>query len=183
LGRSAISLAGRVLAELERLQADWARRVQFADMLERPFVVLNVGTIQGGSAINIVPDHCALELGFRPLPGMDVDTLVDEIRARVADLGAPGDVEVELVRTTPAMLTPEGTALEGILRGFAASPVTGAAAFATDGGNLEKLGVKTLVFGPGSIDVAHKADEYVPIAELHRAVDVVEAVVGTRCLA
>ncbi len=183
LGRSAILLAGRVLAELERLQADWARRVQFADMLERPFVVLNVGTIQGGSAINIVPDHCALELGFRPLPGMDVDALVDEIRARVVDLGAPGDIDVTLVRSTPAMLTPEGTALEGILRGFAASPVTGAAAFATDGGNLEKLGVKTLVFGPGSIDVAHKADEYVPVAELHRAVDVVEAVVGARCLA
>ena len=52
---------------------------------------------------------------------------------------------------------------------------------ATDGGNFERMGVRTLVFGPGSIDVAHKADEYVPVDELHRAVDVVEEVVARRC--
>lgn len=181
LGRSAIQLAGRVLASLEALQDDWRHRVRFAELLERPFVVLNVGTIHGGSAINIVPDHCVLDVGFRPLPGMDVAALVAEIADRVRDLGQPGEVSVELLRSTPAMLTPEGTALEGILRAFASTQALGAAAFATDGGNLERLGVKTLVFGPGSIDVAHKADEFVPIAELHRAVDVVEAVVGTRC--
>ena len=182
LGRSAILLAGRVLVALERLQDDWRRRVQFAELLDRPCVVLNVGTIQGGNAINIVPDHCVLDVGFRPLPGMDVMALVAEMDTRLHDLGEPGEVSVELLHSTPAMLTPEGTVLEGILRGFASTQTLGAAAFATDGGNLERLGARTLVFGPGSIDVAHKADEYVPIAELHRTVDVVAAVVGTRCM-
>lgn len=181
LGRSAILLAGRVVAALDGLAADWSRRVAFADLLERPFVVLNVARIDGGSAINIVPDRCVIDVGFRQLPGMDVGELVAELTGRVCGL-APDDVAVELQRVTPAMLTPEGTALEGILRGFARSPRPGAASFATDGGNLERLGTQTLVFGPGSIDVAHKADEYVPVAELHRAVDVVEAVVGARCV-
>ncbi len=184
LGRSAILLAGRVLGALERLAADW--RTTSADpvlaaLLERPFVVLNVGTIHGGNAINIVPDRCVIDVGFRPLPGMIVDDLVRELTERVTEVHSR-DVEVELQRVTPAMLTPEGTALEGVLRGFSRAPQIGAAAFATDGGNLERLGLNTLVFGPGSIDVAHKADEFVPVAELYRAVDVVEAVVGSRCV-
>ena len=184
LGRSAILLAGRVLGALERLAADW--RTTSADpvlaaLLERPFVVLNVGTIHGGNAINIVPDRCVIDVGFRPLPGMIVEDLVRELTERVTEVHSR-DVEVELQRVTPAMLTPEGTALEGVLRGFSRAPQIGAAAFATDGGNLERLGLNTLVFGPGSIDVAHKADEFVPVAELYRAVDVVEAVVGSRCV-
>ncbi len=178
LGRSAILAAGRVIRALELLAEEWSRRVQFADLLDRPFVVMNIGTIQGGNAINIVPDRCVLEVGFRPLPGMDPDVLIAELRERALEAGA---VDVSALRTTPAMLTPEGTALEGILRGFGATPRPGAAAFATDGGNLQKLGVQTLVFGPGSIDVAHQADEYVPLGELHAAVDVVQAVVHARC--
>ena len=54
--------------------------------------------------------------------------------------------------------------------------------FATDGGPLAALGVETLVFGPGSIDVAHRADEFVPFADLVRTVDVVRDLVLRRCL-
>lgn len=179
LGKSAILVAGRVISALDSLAADWAKRIQFADMLERPFVVMNIATISGGAAINIVPDRCVIDVGFRPLPGMNPDDLVDELRDRALNAGAS---EVGLLRVTPAMLTPEKSPLEAILRTFATSQHIGAAAFATDGGNLQQLGVQTLVFGPGSIDVAHQANEYVPIAELHRAVDVVEAVVAARCL-
>lgn len=179
LGRSAIRLAARVIEALDGLADEWRRDVRFADLLERPFTVMNVATIHGGSAINIVPDRCVIELGFRPLPGMDVDALCRQVDERVAPLGA---VTTERLRVTPSMLTPPGTSLEALLRPFASSPDLGAASFATDGGNLEALGVSTLVFGPGSIDVAHQADEYVPVDELHRAVDVVDEVVGRSCV-
>ncbi len=178
LGRNAIRLAARVIDALEALAERWRREVRFADLLERPFVVLNIATIRGGTAVNIVPDACVIEVGFRPLPGMAPEALYAELRAEVEPLGA---VTTELVRVTPAMLTPAGTPLEAILRPYATAPETGAAAFATDGGNFERMGIQTLVFGPGSIDVAHKADEFVPVDELHRAVDVVDELVGRRC--
>jgi acetylornithine deacetylase len=180
LGQSAIRLASRVLDALERLEEDWRRDVRFSDVLERPFVVMNVANIRGGGAINIVPDRCVIEVGFRPLPGMSPEVLHAQLEERVRALDS-ARVEVELLRVTPAMLTPEGTSLEALLRPHAASPKLGAASFATDGGNLERLGVRTLVFGPGSIDVAHQADEYVPVDELHRAVDVVAEVVARAC--
>ncbi len=176
LGENAIRKAARVVDLLEDLATDWRRDVRFADMLERPFVVMNTATIQGGAAINIVPDRCVIDVGFRPLPGMDEGALVAELRERVAPFGT-----VELLRITPAMLTPEGTALEGLLRGYASEPGTGAVSFATDGGNLAQLGMAPLVFGPGSIDVAHKADEYIDVGELHRAVEVITALTASRC--
>ena len=121
-------------------------------------------------------DGSVIDVGFRPLPGMDEGALVAELRERVAPFGT-----VELLRITPAMLTPEGTALEGLLRGYASEPGTGAVSFATDGGNLAQLGMAPLVFGPGSIDVAHKADEYIDVGELHRAVEVITALTASRC--
>ncbi len=180
LGSNAIALAARVLAALETLAEDWRRDVRFAELLERPFVVMNVATIRGGSAINIVPDRCEIEVGFRPLPGMPPEDLYAQLAERACGVD-PAHVTAELLRVTPAMLTPEGTRLEAILRPHAARAELGAASFATDGGNLERLGVRTLVFGPGSIDVAHKADEYVPVDELHKAVDVVAEVVARGC--
>lgn len=178
LGRSAIRLAARVVDTLDALAEDWRKDVRFPELLERPFVVLNVGTIRGGVAVNIVPDTCVLELGFRPLPGMSPDALFAEVRARVEPLG---EVEAVLERNTPSLLTPAGTDLEALLAPWATDPTPAAAPYATDGGNFERLGVRTLVFGPGSIDVAHRADEFVPTAELHRAVDVVEELVARRC--
>ncbi|MBM4392068.1 MAG: acetylornithine deacetylase [Deltaproteobacteria bacterium] len=174
LGDNAIGKAARAIAALEALAERWRGEVRFADMLERPFVVMNVARIEGGSAINIVPDRCAIDLGFRALPGMDEMRLAAEVGAAVAPWAT-----AELVRVTPALLTEPGTALEQLLAPF--SQGAGAAPFATDGGNLAKLGMRSLVFGPGSIDVAHRADEFVPADQLHRAVDIVTEVVARRC--
>lgn len=178
LGDNAIRRAARAIDALDALAEEWRHDVRFADLLERPFVVMNVATIRGGSAVNIVPDACEIDVGFRPLPGMEPEALFAAMKERVEAIEG---VSAELVRVTPAMLTPEGTPLEALLRPHATSPDLGAASFATDGGNLARAGMRSLVFGPGSIDVAHKADEYVPIDELHRAVDVVAEVVARRC--
>ena len=181
LGRNAILLAGRAMEVLERTAAEWARERHFPELLERPFVTMNVAQIQGGSAVNIVPDACTLTVGFRPMPGMSPEGLLDQIRDRLRPLAEPADLSVRLIRVTPGMLTPEGTVLEDALRPHCLDHRHGAAQFATDGGQLERLGVRTLVFGPGSIDVAHQADEYVPVDHLHRCVEAVEAVVRRRC--
>lgn len=179
LGRNAIQKAGRVIAILETLSEEWRHNIRFSDMLERPFVVMNIANIHGGTAINIVPDSCVIDLGFRPLPGMSAEALFEQIKIRVEELG---EVSAELLRVTPSLHTPVGTPLEHKLQPWACNHTLGAASFATDGGNLERLGIKTLVFGPGSIDVAHRADEYVPVDELYRAVDAVQDVILKTCV-
>lgn len=181
LGRNAIEGAAEVVAAARSLAAELQAEPADLPEMERPTVALNVGHIQGGSAINIVPDSCTLQIGYRPLPGSDPHAVFERLRAKTEALACADDLEWILRRTTPSMLTAAGTSLESALRPHASRPGTGACTFGTDGGNLAKVGLKPLVFGPGSIAVAHRANEYVAADALHRAVDVLADVIRRQC--
>ncbi len=183
LGVNAIEGAAAAVRVVQELALELASEPVDLPELERPVVAMNVGRIRGGTAINIVPDQCVVELGYRPLPGQDAATVRDELRRRLAALDGPWTLELERLHGIAALLTRPGTPLEDLLRPFAARPDVGAAGFATDGGNLARMPMDPLVFGPGSIDVAHKADEYVTRGALERGADVVEQLIRARCLA
>lgn len=183
LGRNAIEKAARVIYQLGEFSEILKKERHLEAYLERPWVAFNTATIRGGSAVNIVPDKCVIEAGFRPLPGMDGVQITQRIEQYLRDtlkLNAD-DLAIRMMRSTPPMMTEDNTALHHTLCAHSPQPTAGAATFATDGGNLEKLGCKPLVFGPGSITVAHMADEYIEAKDLIRAVDVIESVVRTHC--
>ncbi len=181
LGINAIEAAAAVVGVAQDLAQQLASEPADLAELERPWVAVNVARIQGGSAINIIPDRCVVQLGYRPLPGMAPLEVWERLQRSVAALELPGGHHGRVLRVTPAMLTPRGTALQALLETHAGHPGCGAASFATDGGNLARLGMEPLVFGPGSITVAHQADEFIPQGDLERAVDVIESVVRARC--
>lgn len=181
LGINAIEGAARVVDVVRRLAEEQAASPRAIPEVERPWTTLNVGTIRGGTAVNIVPDACTLDVGYRPLPGDPHLAIAEELERRIREIGGPWAIDVRVLHGIVALNTAPGTPLEAVLARWAASEEAGAASFATDGGNLAKLGTQPLVFGPGSIEVAHKADEFVEVASLHRAVDVIEAVVRARC--
>lgn len=187
LGVNAIEVAAALVRDIRAVIADLDRLRTAAE--PDPWVPVNVARIEGGKAVNIVPDSCVLTIGYRPPPGMAAELPYEKICERlravtepiVAEYGVP-PARARIVRITPSMLTREGTPLQATLARHAHDAEhTGMAPFATDGGNLASLGLEPLVFGPGSIEVAHKADEYVAAADLERAVDVVEAIIRERC--
>ena len=180
LGLNAIEGAARLVAAASRLADDLSKEQADIPEIDRPWVAFNVATIEGGNAINIVPDRCVVRIGYRPLPGMHSDTVFERLVDRIPDDLRPRTT-ARILRRTPSLLTERGTPLEDSLAHHALTHHVGAASFATDGGNLAKLGLKPLVFGPGSITVAHQPDEHIPIAQLVRAVDVVEDVVRRAC--
>ncbi len=185
LGTNAIEAAAEVVQVARAIARQLNQEAEPPGLLERPWVALNVARIHGGSAINIVPDHCRVEIGYRQLPGMADLGVFERIREALAQLSheqsGGAHIEVSVDRVTPAMLTPDGTALQALLDAHSPHDECGAASFATDGGNLAKLGMDCLVFGPGSIEVAHQADEFIPIDELHQSVDIIEDVIRRRC--
>jgi len=187
LGTNAIHIARLTLEALDELAEIWKKDQQFTDHLESPFTVMNVGMIEGGSAVNIVPDQCTIRLGIRPLPGEPENQRINELCTalepiqRQAEL-LQGALTTTIVQVAPALLTPAGTPLEALLCPHALKPEPTAAPFATDGGNLATLDVSSLVFGPGSIDVAHRADEFIPAQDLIECVDMIASVVRSRCL-
>lgn len=180
LGSNAIEGASRLVEIATQLARKLEQERDDIPEMERPWVAFNVARIHGGTAVNIVPDSCTIDIGYRPLPGMDaesvfhrlVDALPDDLRDKT---------RARIVRLTPSLLTPDGTPLQGVLAQHACGDGCGAASFATDGSNLAKLGMHPLVFGPGSIEVAHQADEFVRRDALERAVDILEDVIRRQC--
>ncbi len=181
LGSNAIEAAADAIVAIRQLAKELETETCFEDLLERPWVAVNTATIQGGSAINIVPDRCVVRLGYRPLPGSDPVDVHNRVRERIASLGLT-NVDDRVLRITPSMLTDLSSRTMRLLTPHSPCEHAGAATFATDGGNLAKLGMEPLVFGPGSINVAHQADEFIPRADLERTVGMVQQMVRTQCM-
>lgn len=187
LGYSAVGLGARAVLALEALAADLRQETAFVDDLPTPHPVLNVGRIQGGTAVNIVPDACSIAFGIRPLPGQSVDALEARVHAALGPLAdearaAGGSLTLTRGHHTPALLTHADCAHAALLAPWASSPRATGAPFATDGGQLARLGVEVLVCGPGSIDDAHRPDESIAHADLARGVEMVQDLVRRRCL-
>ena len=186
LGLSAIKLATRVLLELEALEDELRSDRRFEGDLPSPWPVLNTALISGGAAVNIVPDHCVVTLGVRPLPGQEAAEIGARLAERVEALDRAaradgGRVKLDALQDTPSLLTPADCGHLHLLAPHASHPHPTGAPFATDGGQLARLGCEPLVFGPGSIDVAHRPDEYLERGELLATVGMIADVVRRAC--
>lgn len=173
LGVNAITHMARVILALEEDHQRLAARVH---PLLGPATV-NVGVIRGGVQVNFVPDTCSIEIDRRLLPGETVagtlahyQGLLDDLKAQHPMLDAvmePPMLTDEALETAAgsapaqlasALLTEMG--LDGELCGVP---------FGSDASKLSRQGIPSLVFGPGSIDQAHAAVEFVDLAEVERA--------------
>jgi acetylornithine deacetylase len=182
LGQSAIEPAGAVVAALGELRRELeAEAAPHRELFpEVPFVPLNVGTIHGGSAVNVVPDRCVLELGLRPLPGADSRQLAERVERAARRAAAPLVPEIELLGDSPPMLVADDAPVLRALCALAGGEAT-TVSFATDAGWLQRLGMECILFGPGSISVAHRPNEFVPKADLAAARTVLERAIGQFC--
>ena len=187
LGLNAIEPAGRVIGALAALRRTFeGEHEPHAELFpEVPFVPLNVGTVHGGSAINVVPDRCIVEVGVRPLPGMDSAMLAERVRqavlAELSGTSFEAPPEIEILSDSPPMLLDEQSPIHRHLSALVGQPAGATVSFATDAGWLQRLGLDCAIFGPGTIEVAHKPNEHVPKAELARAQDLIAVTVRRFC--
>lgn len=185
LGRNAIEPAGRAIVALTDLGKELAgeRLPSSPSFRETPGPSLNVGRVSGGTAINVVPDCCLVEVGVRLLPGMDAEAMAARLRGAVTLAAAPEPPpEWELLSISHPMELPADDPFYRELCALAGQPLDDAADYTTDAGWLQRMGMGCVLFGPGSIRVAHKPNEHVPIADLIAARSVLERLVASRCL-
>lgn len=175
LGVNAIYHMAQIVLGLE---AEHQRLAGRAHPLLGP-ATLNVGVIQGGVQVNFVPDSCAIEIDRRLLPGETVEGvlayyqgMLDTLRAKHPALDA--FMEAPML-TDEAMETPADSApaqLAGtVLKEMGLNGELCGVPFSCDASKLSRQGVPSLVFGPGSIDQAHAAVEFVDLAEVERAAE------------
>jgi acetylornithine deacetylase len=183
LGRSAIEPAARAIVALSALRRELeAERPPHGDAFpDVPFVALNVGTVAGGSAANVIPDRCEIHLGIRVLPGITVDDVGARVRAAVA--GAVDEpFALEPVSESPAMLLDPDAPIHRALCEAVGQREWHSVMFASDAGWLQRAGFESVLFGPGSIEVAHQPNESLPVEEFRRAGEVLDGLIHRSCV-
>jgi acetylornithine deacetylase len=175
-GASAIFRAARWLERLEEYSKGELRVERRADFVP-PYATLNVGMISGGKAKNVIPGSCRFTLEWRPLPSQPVDAVLraaEAIRDSLAGDEPGFEATVRPLRMDRGFETPADADVVRFLTqqtGLESDTVS----FGTEGPQLAALGAVPVVFGPGDITVAHQTGEHVPVAELTRAAEVLEA--------
>ncbi len=189
LGRSAIEAVGPVLARLAALRRDLTAEggPNAACFPSAPHPVLNLGRVEGGTAINVVAESCRLELGVRPLPGQHAEDLLARVRRAIrqglaeaaeagGELGVDADppppivLEEHDLGENPPLDTPAEAAIVRTLMRRTGQMEDRGATFASDGGHLARgLEMQPVLFGPGDMAVAHRPDEHLDPAQLDAA--------------
>jgi len=184
LGNNALEgmheLIGDILAWRGELQARY-RHEAFAVAVP----TLNLGHIHGGDSPNRICGECELHIDLRPTPGLALDGLRTELHRRVATLAERRGLEWRVERLFPgidAVETPAGATIVTAAEALTGHPA-GAVGFATEAPFLDRLGLETLILGPGDIAQAHQPDEYLASARIAPTVDLLRALIRRFCQA
>ena len=183
LGNNALEAMHVVISDLMIYREELKQRYN-SDLFSIPHPTLNLGVIHGGDNPNRICGRCELEFDIRLMPGMHIETLRAEIRNRITTLMDPLGIQFELAALfsgVPAFSTDENSALLKT-----AEKLTGHAGisvgFGTEGPFLQKLGMDTIIMGPGNIDQAHQPDEYMSINMIEPCIDVLQKMINHHCL-
>jgi acetylornithine deacetylase len=182
LGRSAIEPAARAITALAALRRFMeTERVPNADVFsEVPFAALNVGTVNGGVAANVIPDRCEIQLSIRLLPGMTAEAMTNRVVAAVRE-EVSDSLSVEAVSESPPMMLDSEAPIVRALCETAGEHTPESVMFASDAGWLQSVGFDCALFGPGSIRVAHRANEFIPVDQFRRAGEILDRLIRRSC--
>ncbi len=182
LGANAMEGAHAVIGELMRWRDEIGRRERNAEFAV-PHTTLNLGYIHGGDNPNRICGDCEIHIDLRPLPGIDIDAMREELRERVTRILRETPFELEfrvLFDGIPALETPAEAAIVA-----AAESITGrsseSVAFGTEGPYFRQLGTETVILGPGDIAQAHQPDEFLATNRIRPTLRILDQLIGTFC--
>jgi acetylornithine deacetylase len=177
LGVNAIDFASELIVYIRKLAHEKAQNGPFDKDYEVPYTTLHTGVIGGGTALNIVPNLCQFDFEIRHLYEEDPQHLLDQIENFARDhlenemhlIDSDTGFDFETLATYPGLLTDPGIEFVAYVKGLLDNNAHSKVIFGSEGGLFQKrLGIPTLVCGPGNIDQAHKANEYISLDQLQK---------------
>jgi succinyl-diaminopimelate desuccinylase len=165
LGINAMIAMHEVITELQKMKIDFVPHPQLGGCS------MSINTISGGKATNIVPDECTLTVDMRTLPGQQSEAVVAQVQEILDRLGAADPsfkASLAITRNCPALETSADEPFVKSVCGAAGQAEPGPVSYTTDGPYFAQLG-PVVILGPGKPQMCHQPDEYVDIAEVHRA--------------
>ncbi|MGO2501575.1 MAG: acetylornithine deacetylase [Cobetia marina] len=175
-GVNAIHVAAQVIGHIARTAHEKSLNGPFDNRYTIPHTTLQVGMIRGGAALNIVPQHCQLDIEIRTVPAEDPETLLDGILSLAASLEGemqalyPGSaIRMERLGAYPGLSMKDDDDLVGILLTLLDDQKLERIGYGTEAGLFQQaLGIPSLVCGPGNMAQGHQPDEYITQEQLNK---------------
>ena len=176
LGVNAVEYAARVVAKIRDISDRHARSGARDELYDVPFTTGHTGYLHGGTALNIVPDMATFEFEFRTIAADKSSVLAQEVidyaktvlepemKAVAPETGFEFDDRSEFA----GLDTAENAEVTLLAKQLSGRNSHSKVAYGTEGGLFSQAGIPTVVIGPGSIDQAHKADEFIAVSELEK---------------
>jgi acetylornithine deacetylase len=174
LGVNAIEAAAEMVALLSAMARKKREFGPFDPDFTPSYTTIQTGVIHGGTALNIVPKECSFDFEFRLLPGDNPEAGIAELRAFAEQQLLPdmravrpeAAIAFEELSAFPGLATPDDAEITRLVASLTGANGTGKVAFGTEGGLFQQAGIQTIVCGPGSIEQAHKPDEFIDLDQI-----------------
>jgi acetylornithine deacetylase len=182
LGVNAVEYAVRYVAELLQLKQRLRGMAPAGSRFDPPWTTVNLGALQGGVAHNVIASKAQVDWEMRPVTASDADfvktalrqlcenELLPEMRRTYPD----ADITLETIGEVAGLLPMEQNEARRIMAELTGANGADLVAFGTEAGIFQALGMDVVVCGPGSINQAHKADEYLALDQLDQCLTVLQ---------
>lgn len=179
LGLNAIHAMGAVIAATD--SAALALQVGPLDpVFAPPYSTVQIGTIRGGEALNIIPARCRVEIEARAIAGISPAKLLEPVLAVLAALEARGfETRFEPIAAYPALSLSADAPIAALLSELTGAAPIPAVSYGTEAGLYQAAGIDAIICGPGDIARAHKPDEYITRSELSDCTQLLERLCQT----
>ena len=174
LGANAIEAAARIIVKINDIASSIKRNGPFRQDFNPPYTTLQTSRVGGGIAANIIPNYCTFEFEVRNLPIESAEPIVASIKKFAEQDVAPnlhargmqGGVSWETVFSYPGLEVDASSAAARHVCRIVGKEPGQKVSYGTEAGLFHKAGIPTVVCGPGSIEQAHRPDEYLAIEQL-----------------
>jgi acetylornithine deacetylase len=183
-GANAVMMAGEFVALLDDV---WSGLRADADpRFDPPHSTVQANMISGGTATNILAREALVTWEYRALPDRDAGAIVETIRRRTREELLPkyarraGDAafDTKLFAAYPGLVMDEASPAIALARDITGANRVEAVAYGTEAGHFQRAGIPAVICGPGSIDQAHKPDEYCDVSEYDACADFLRKVIA-----
>lgn len=185
-GVNAIEYAARLVVFIRQLADRLAQLEQRDYGFTVPYSTLSTGLIQGGIAANVVPKDCVFQFDMRTLPNASPDALYQEIRGYAESLAREmksideaSGIDLQWMSQTVGLAASETDAIVQWAMQLSKNPSVGKVSYGTEAGLFQKMGVPTVICGPGDIAEAHRPNEFVALEQLAQCEAFMERILET----
>jgi acetylornithine deacetylase len=181
-GVNAAEYAARYVARLLYLREELKGRAPADSRFDPPWTTINIGKIAGGVAHNVIPSRAEVEWEMRPVQTSDAAFVLNDLQDYCRDSLLPAmqavapeaDIVTHIVGEVTGLEPADQNAARALVAELTGANGAEVVPFGTEAGLFQQMGMSAVLCGPGSIEQAHKADEYVSFSQLELCLDMLK---------